>query len=195
MTGSTWQGPLIVYRLEVQRGLYQELAVDDAAEFGRRFQHPFSGRRMQISLSPIRCRTVGSQRSRADFTYLAPGTVVIADEIVRRTPDLHHVGELLPVLVDGVDERYALNVTNIVNVLDAAKSKPTGRQSSASGLREYAFHAHRLSLPSIFKIPETAAAEILAIQGINNCPEDEFPVEFQRNHFTGLKLVPVWTQE
>jgi hypothetical protein len=60
------------------------------------------------------------------------------------------------------------------------------------GIEEHQFHAIRFSESTVFKIPETAMAEILTVSGLKD-PEDEFESVVEDEGLEGILFEKVWS--
>lgn len=116
-----------------------------------------------------------------------------ATELLRT--HLEMAGELLPLPYQG-QEFTLLNITECINCLDYQNSEwVTDEQTgTALWLKKYAFHRHRFTESSLFKIPETSRSEILLVEGLHE-PEEEFRAIVQREHLEGLIFEELWCDE
>lgn len=104
-------------------------------------------------------------------------------------------GELLPLKYSG--QSYNLvNVLECVNCLDEQKTKwVTGKTTGAKiRIADYHFNKERLSESTIFKIPETALAEILCVEGLKD-PADEFKYQVDSRRLKGLRFEELWSDD
>jgi hypothetical protein len=106
---------------------------------------------------------------------------------------LEMAGEILP-LPHQNEPFQLMNVLECVNCLDREQTKwAYGKRTNARiGIEEYRFHTNRFSESTLFKIPETAMAEILTVTGLKG-PEDEFKSIVERQGLQGLLFEEVWS--
>jgi hypothetical protein len=128
------------------------------------------------------------------FLHLAAGAFVVDHsgcELLRTILEI--AGELLP-LPHGDSVFYLLNVLECVNCLDQQRTKwILGKTTNARiRIKEYHFEASRLSESTLFKIPETASAEILTVTGLKD-PDDEFKSVVERHGLEGILFEEVWS--
>ena len=131
---------------------------------------------------------------RGNFAHLCSGAFVIdAQATDKLRAVLKMAGELLPIEYE--DTGLSLfNALECVNCLDGQETKWVLGKTTGTRIRivEYHFRSDRLSESSIFKIPETAKAEILCIEGMKD-PEDEFKAQVEAAGFTGLLFDELWS--
>jgi hypothetical protein len=131
---------------------------------------------------------------RGNFLSFMGGGALICD--ARAVEELREMlemsGELLPLPHKG-ELFQTLNVTECVNVLDEEKTDWVIGQTTRQriGIKRYAFHPERLPETPLFKIPETARAEILTTEARID-PEDEFKPAVERLGLTGLLFEELW---
>ncbi len=140
-----------------------------------------------VSPTPVQCVFADEDKPVADFMAFMPGTFVVPESTLRKNPLRLSPAELIPLVVDE-QTFFAVNVTHILNALDRQHSDPATPPLINAQVRTYRFHMKRLSYPSIFKLPETAAAEVLAFSGLGGGIEDEFPLLHREYGFSGLTL-------
>lgn len=133
---------------------------------------------------------------RGNFFHFCSGALVIdqmATEGLRTV--LEWAGELLPLEHEGIPY-CLLNVLECVNCLDnQATEWVIGKKTGAKiRISKYCFDKRRLSESSIFKIPETAAAEVLCVSGLKD-PDDEFKAQVEANGFEGLLFEKLWSDQ
>ena len=135
-------------------------------------------------------RTVGN------FFHLCSGAVV-ADELAtaQLRSILEMAGELLP-LSYGTADLSLVNVLECVNCLDQRKTEWMIGKTTGAKIRiiRYHFDKSRLSESTLFKIPETAAGEVLCVQGLKD-PKDEFRSQVEAASLKGLIFEPLWSDE
>jgi hypothetical protein len=114
-----------------------------------------------------------------DVTYILQGHFEMAGELL----PLPHEGEVFTVL----------NVTECINVLDHERTEWAINPETGSKMRpvRYAFHPHRFTETTLFKIPETARAEIFVVEGLQD-PEDEFRYVVEKEGLEGIIFEEVW---
>src|ERR1035441_5155480 len=127
------------------------------------------------------------KRERGNFFHLCSGAFVTdsaATEGLRSV--LEMAGELLPLVHKG-SPFFLLNVLECVNCLDLQNTTWVTGKTTGARIRilEYQFNAQRLSESTLFKIPETAASEVLCVEGLKD-PEDEFKAQVEGSGFKGL---------
>ena len=59
-------------------------------------------------------------------------------------------------------------------------------------IKEYHFEPSHFSESTLFKIPETAMAEVLTVSGLKD-PEDEFKFVVEREGLEGIIFEEVWS--
>lgn len=110
-----------------------------------------------------------------------------AQEILR--PFLDQSAEELPVRMKG-QKLKVVNVVEVVNCLDAKKSKTT--KDLPHDIQKYVFHRQRFTF-SLFKIPEQRLTHIFCVEGLND-PEHEFKGSVEANGLRGLRFDKVWSE-
>ena len=126
-------------------------------------------------------------KTRGNFFHLSPSVLVCDDSALGTLEDVfERAGEVLPVQM-GQETLYLINVLECANSLDALRCQwrydpQTGQRLS---LAEYAFARTRLPESSVFKIPETAAAEVLTYSEVKGA-DDELIRRYQAAGLTGL---------
>jgi hypothetical protein len=97
---------------------------------------------------------------RPDIWHLegSAGTMVFPASVAQALePHLSESGDLLPLSFEGSDEPfYALDITRIVDCLDAEKST-----IGVLSLR-LSFHSPQLPEPGLFKVPELATSDLFS---------------------------------
>jgi hypothetical protein len=141
---------------------------------------------------PPRAYVHNPKRKAGDFFKLVPGALVCSPRAVGVLRGvLEMAGELLPLPVEG-HEVTVLNVLECVNCLDEGRSDFDSDRARS----RYVFLPERLSGSTLFKVPRTAAAEILTVEGRpGNDPEEEFEPLVEANNLTGLVFELVWEGE
>jgi hypothetical protein len=131
---------------------------------------------------------------KGNFSHLCSGGFVIdahaANEL--RTI-LEMAGELLPLNHEGFPF-YLVNILECVNCLDAVQTEwVTGKTTGAKiRIKKYQFDKDKLSESTLFKIPETSAAEILCVTGLKDS-EDEFKSRVEKAGLKGLIFERLWS--
>jgi len=133
---------------------------------------------------------------RGRFFDLCVGGLVLdshATNILR--PMLEMCGELLPLYHKG-EEFFLLNVLECINVLDEERTVWVYGETTGARLHieKYAFKPNRFTETSLFKTPETARSEVLAVEGLKD-PEDEFKYVVEHGNLTGLLFELLWSDE
>jgi hypothetical protein len=103
---------------------------------------------------------------------------------------LDQAGEQLPLYHEG-RKLVLLNVTYVLNCLDARKSKYD--PDLPHMIDKYVFQPERLEY-SLFKIPETRMSELLAVEGLA-APSDEFKAMVEQEGLTGLQFQKMWSSD
>jgi hypothetical protein len=131
---------------------------------------------------------------KGSFLHLCSGAFV-ADETaveVLRT-QLEMAGELLPI---PVEDRllHLINILECVNCLDHDRTQWVYGKATNARIRvaEYHFDARRFSEATLFKIPETAKAEVLTVVGLKDA-EDGFKEIVERTGLEGIVFELLWS--
>lgn len=143
---------------------------------------------------PPKIYVVNPARPRGNFFRLCSGAFVADSEATEKLRDLLEMaGELLPLEHKG-ENVSLLNVTECMNALDEERTEWELGKTTGAKIRilRYAFKPNRLPESSIFKIPETAKGEVLAIEGRSD-PEDEFKFRVERGNLKGLLFDELWS--
>ncbi len=134
------------------------------------------------------------KRERGNFFHLCSGAVVVDSATAERLRTVFEMtGELLPLACEGL-AYYLLNVLECVNCLDQRETEWVLGKTTGSRVRikEYHFHKSRLPESTLFKLPETAAAEILCVAGLKD-PEDEFKAQVETVGLKGIRFEKLWS--
>jgi len=99
---------------------------------------------------------------------------------------LERCGELLPIVAEGDEPYWVLNVTRLVDALDEAKTEflrasKTGRVLS---IKRHVFEPDALVGEQLFKLPQTPQGLIYAT--------DAFVEAIKASGLTGLDFRPIW---
>jgi hypothetical protein len=102
--------------------------------------------------------------------------------------------ELLPFLPTEEGQYYRLNLLAQCDCLDQQKTKwltdkDTGENTA---IKEFHFDPRRISLPSLFRIPEDVI--YLSATGLDS-PDAEFKTLIERHELTGLKFKEIWSED
>lgn len=105
-------------------------------------------------------------------------------------------GELLPLPYNG-QEFTVLNVLECINCLDREATQWFVNEATGEKYRpkKYVFHPDRFIGSALFKIPETRRAEILVVEGREDCPDEEFRYAVEQASLSGLLFEELWTDE
>ena len=136
------------------------------------------------------------KRQKCNFSHLCSGAFVIDQMATKRLRSiLEMAGELLPLEYKGFPY-YLLNVLECVNCLDSHTTEWVIGKNTGAKIRisKYCFDKRRLSESTLFKIPETAASEVLCVSGIKD-PEDEFKAQVEASGFRGLLFEKLWSDQ
>lgn len=136
------------------------------------------------------------KRKQGNFYYLSSGSFVVDSQTAEQLRSILEMsGELLPLEHAG-NTYYLLNILECVNCLDQQKTKWVVDEKAGVKVRilEHHFHRQRLVESTIFKIPETAAGDILCVEGLKD-PEDEFKAQVEACGFTGLLFDKLWSDQ
>lgn len=123
------------------------------------------------------------------------GTLVASPEIRGNIEFYFEVaGEILDIRHEG--KTYALlNVLECINVLDQDRSEwALSDEGERIRLTKFAFHEHRFTESSIFKIPEKCRTTIYTYVREND-PDHEFKAFVEENGLTGIEFIEVWDSE
>ena len=132
---------------------------------------------------------------KGNFFHLCSGGFVVDSYAAGRLRTvLELAGELLPLTHEG-HQYYLLNILECVNCLDANTTEWVMGKTSGAKIRvmKYQFNADKISESTLFKIPETASAEMFCISGLKD-PEDEFKWQVENSGLKGLVFEKVWSQ-
>lgn len=179
-----------VYRVNFDLARFQSLHVDD--ERVDVAQLRLDGDPMGASWRPPRTYVDDTLRERGDFMHLfGASAIVCSARAVRVLEDLPVAVELLSVKLD--EETLTLvNVVERRNCLDHEATRWSRAQDGTPLFPErYSFHPRRLPGSTLFKIPETAAAEVLCHEGALD-PVDEFKHAVEYHELTGLRFEELW---
>ena len=133
---------------------------------------------------------------RGNFFHLCSGAFAADDATSNSLLDLLEMsGELLPI-VGETESLFLFNCLECVNCLDSGRTGwVLGKKTSAKiRIERYQFIASRLSEAPLFKIPETAPAELLTITGLMD-PQDEFKNRVESARLGGLVFEEIWAQD
>jgi hypothetical protein len=136
------------------------------------------------------------KREQGNFLHLCSGAFVTDSLAADRLRIILEIaGELLPFAHDG-SPFFLLNVLECVNCLDDQSTEWVKGKTTGAKIRilKYHFDRGRLSESTLFKIPETAASEVLCVEGIKD-PEDEFKAQVEASGFKGLMFEKLWSDQ
>ena len=126
-----------------------------------------------------------------DFFHLWGGLAFVlgttVPEDVRET--LRISGELLPVMLDGVELEY-LHVTHVCNVVDKSQTEWDDEEDETSDA--LAFFVHRLPAVPLFRVPENNASQLFCSQGYG---EFDFKSLVEARGLTGLLFREAWNTD
>ena len=131
---------------------------------------------------------------KGNFSHFCSGGFVVDASTANELRTIFEIaGELLPLTHEGLSF-YLVNILECVNCLDANKTEwVTGKTTGAKiRIKNYQFDKNKLSESTLFKIPETSAAEILCIAGLKDA-EDEFKARVESAGLKGLIFEKLWS--
>jgi hypothetical protein len=131
-----------------------------------------------------------------NFLHLCSGGFVTDPKGLESLRDLLEMaGELLPLPHDGFTF-WLTNVLECFNCLDAEASQwVLGKTTGARvAIRRYEFFRDRFGESTLFKIPETAAGEVLTVSGMKD-PEDEFKSRVEQAGLQGILFEELWSDQ
>jgi hypothetical protein len=131
-----------------------------------------------------------------DIWTLVGSAVLIVDSAVKMKLDLsvEFACESLPIKYHDRDLEL-LNITSAINCLDRGASHlESDDDYSDDDDEQYVFIEHRLPEPGLFKVPETATAEVFCVQ-YSDAPSEGFKSAVEARGFTGLAFQLVWDIE
>jgi hypothetical protein len=134
------------------------------------------------------------KKKRGNFFHVCSGGIVVDSIALEKLRDFFEMaGELLPIDNDG-EILHLVNILECVNCLDDRKTQwILGKTTGAKiDIKKYEFYPDRISESTLFKIPETAAGEVLATSRIKD-PEDEFKSVVDREGLTGILFEKLWS--
>jgi hypothetical protein len=130
-----------------------------------------------------------SKPGESNFSYLLPGTLVCDDiALSALSQDIWAEVEVLPIYTPD-RQLHLLNVTNIVDCLNHARSeiKYFRNSKDVKRIMKYAFNTGNLKDVSLFKIPELLVTYIFAT--------NRFKAKIEELGLTGLKFELVYDDE
>jgi hypothetical protein len=130
---------------------------------------------------------------KGNFSHLCSGGFVVDALTAKEFRTIFEIaGELLP-LTHEEFPFYLVNILECVNCLDTEKTEwVTGKTTGAKiRIKNYQFDKNKLSESTLFKIPETSAAEILCVTGLKDS-EDEFKTQVEKAGLKGLIFERLW---
>jgi hypothetical protein len=133
-------------------------------------------------------------RQRGNFLHLCSGAFVVDAVGMQKLRTIcEEAGEVLP-LAHGRDEYFLVNVLECANCLDNNNTKWVTGKSTGVRIRieNYHFDKSRFSESTLFKIPETAASEVLCVTGFKD-PADEFKSQVEALGLKGLLFEQLWS--
>ena len=138
--------------------------------------------------------TFDSSPNPGNFRHLCSGAFVVypsAHETLRTIIEL--AGESLPLPHKGTHFQL-INVLECVNCLDEKNTKwALGKTTNTKiRIKEYHFEPSHFSESTLFKIPETAMAEVLTVTGLKD-PEGEFKFVVEPGGLEGIIFEEVWS--
>jgi hypothetical protein len=114
--------------------------------------------------------------------------VVVEERLTPLIEEIGVEGQFLPITVPGRRFR-ALNITALVDCLDGGASYPPGRAHGGIP-REYVFVRERVPNTPLFKIPQTAAGEVLCVESDETAG---FKGLVEAHELTGVIFDPLWS--
>ena len=105
------------------------------------------------------------------------------------SPIVREAGEMLPIPFDG-RVLYAVNITSVVDCIDLEHSDYS---ELTCWFQKYAFREECFQT-TLFKIPQTDAAEVLTVEGIGD-PNREFKPLVEKHQLSGLLFRPLWSSD
>lgn len=157
-----------------------------------------NGKPFPSKWNPIELYIDTPNRPHADFFGFTFG-ILLCNERSREiaSEPLEMSGELLPVSIEGLSERFWIfNPTNCLNVIDAEKSgwRFVGRSKEFRELYRPHFIAERFGLATLFKIPEDGYTRLYCFERSGDPEDGEFKAIVETNGLTGLRFKEVWAQ-
>ena len=138
--------------------------------------------------------TFDTTKTEANFFHLTSGALVFDVEALDAFADLFEMaGEIWPLRDASGRSLFVLNVTECVNAVDEDRSEwrthpQTGERVS---LKRPCFRQGFFSESPLFKIPQTARAQVLTYEGVKS-PDDEFKSRYSASGLAGLIFEPVF---
>lgn len=119
------------------------------------------------------------------------GTMVTTPQATAKLGSLLEIaGEVLPLPFDG--QTFSLvNILECVNCLNTEKSIWFNKDRKIGRPQKYVFHPNRFTT-TLFKIPETCSAEILALEREED-PFSEFKAFVEAQKMTGINFKEIWS--
>ena len=185
---------MVIYKVKVNANACQWVLPSD-----RTSTIQFSGRVIS-DLIPPTYYVHNPVMERSNFFIINPG-VLCFDEATRNRERIDGIferaGQILPIHLDTGEQLFILNVTECINAIDPSVvdrsvywNEELKRQMPGS-IKKYAFHSHRLSGSTIFKIPEEVTACPFTHSGWV-AEEDDFYIMYRKSGLTGLQFEKVW---
>ncbi len=177
-----------VYRVTPDFDRYQYLQADDVAAA---MSYRLDGQRIGAAWTPLAVYIASPKAAKGDFVgcmFFPAAFCVTREAAPHLVTFLDQSCETLPLDVEG-EQLFLCNVTCVANCLDKKASRH--KAGLPHWIEEYQFHPHRFEF-SLFKIPETATAEVLCVEGLA-APEDEFKGAVEKAGLKGLKFEKIWT--
>jgi hypothetical protein len=129
-----------------------------------------------------------------NFLHLCSGAFVADTSAVEDLQAMFEMsGEMLEI-VHQSQKYYLVNILNCANCLDEKNTKWVIDKLTGTKVRiqNYSFLSSRFSEAPLFKIPETAAGEMLTYTGLKD-PGDEFKTRVEQLGLTGLLFEEIWS--
>ena len=139
------------------------------------------------NVAPLKCSWLNDSSEKPTFPFLADGALAMSDEVYHQCEEIFaHACEFFFLEVEG-ESWVALNVIDICNGLDKARSKIV---DDGSRIDHYAIIGSRTN-ENVFKIPETADHEVFTSVGDRQDSDQEFFRFYVENRWSGLDFKEV----
>lgn len=179
-----------VFRIDFDLAHFAPLMIDGDDAIFRSWQPmiEFDGTPRQATWASPPLYVENPLEPRPNFSMLVGSASIVMERVALDAvrPHLLGVGELLQARVRD-EELWIANVTNVVDCLDISLS----RTDEFGIIRGYSFQEHRLPEATVFKIPQTAALEIMAVEHGEH-RGFEFKATVEDLHLSGLRFTELW---
>lgn len=182
-----------VYKVECDTNRFQSLVAEDEAVWSTDTL-TFDGSPKEDGWSQVKMRILEPNLIAGDFVRVASGAFAVRDRAVETIRTVaERSGELLP-LDCGRERFWVINVVGAFDLLDHDAVEWVYGKSTGKPIRikKYAFARSMMVERPLFKLPQTARAQILTTGAMMD-PEDEFKGVVESAGLTGLRFHELWS--